>query len=299
MGRQVRDGGPQAGDTTLKLAVTGATGFVGRHVVAELERRGLEATLITRSPSTAPKRGTGFHVVGLDLSSMPPDPFETIVRPETLIHLAWDGLPNYRSMRHLEHELPVQDEFLNALVHGGLKNLVVTGTCLEYGMQSGSLHEELEARPVTAYGQAKNTLRVKLQDAQRKAQFNLTWARLFYLYGGGQAPSSLLPQLEAAVRRGDEAFDMSGGEQLRDYSSVSDAARVLVSLAPTAADNGVVNVCSGVPISVNQLVEKEIAEKGWSIRLNRGHYPYPDYEPMEYWGDRRKMDRCLRSRRVP
>ena len=60
-------------------------------------------------------------------------------------------------------------------------------------------------------------------------------------------------------------------------------------------DNGVVNVCSGEPISVRKLVEGWIEDNGWSIKLNLGYYPYPDYEPMAFWGDRRKLDRCLES----
>ena len=86
---------------------------------------------------------------------------------------------------------------------------------------------------------------------------------------------------------------MSGGEQLRDYLPVEEVARHLVSLALDAGGHGVVNVCSGTPISIRSLVEGWIAQNGWSIGLNRGHYPYLDYEPMAFWGDRRKLDQHL------
>jgi nucleoside-diphosphate-sugar epimerase len=267
--------------------------------VAELERRGLGATLVCRWPSTVPARATKHRVVAFDLSSPPLDPFDAIGRPDVLIHLAWGGLPNFDSLHHFEDELPTQYRFLKTLVSGGLRSLVVTGTCLEYGMQSGALHEDLEAKPVTPYGYAKNALRIQLEYLKRTLPFNLTWARLFYLYGSGQTSSSLLPQLEAAIRRGDRTFDMSGGQQLRDYLPVTEVAAHLVSLALSKADNGIVNVCSGEPISVNSLVERQLAEHGWAIELNRGRYPYPDYEPMEFWGDRQKMDRCMWTRSEP
>jgi nucleoside-diphosphate-sugar epimerase len=83
---------------------------------------------------------------------------------------------------------------------------------------------------------------------------------------------------------------------VRDYLPVAQAASYLVALAMGDRDNGVVNVCSGEPISVRKLVEGWIKDNGWSIKLNLGHYPYPDYEPMEFWGDRQKLDRCLKSR---
>jgi dTDP-6-deoxy-L-talose 4-dehydrogenase (NAD+) len=88
---------------------------------------------------------------------------------------------------------------------------------------------------------------------------------------------------------------MSGGEQLRDYLPAAEVARHLVSLAIGGKDPGIVNICSGKPVSIRSLVEGWIAENGWSIDLNRGLYPYPDYEPMAFWGDRQKMDRCLQA----
>ena len=88
-------------------------------------------------------------------------------------------------------------------------------------------------------------------------------------------------------------FNMSGGEQLRDYLPVAEVARLLVSLALKGEDNGLVKICSGKPISVRSFVEGLIEETGWSIRPNLGYYPYPDYEPMAFWGDRRKLDRCI------
>ena len=152
---------------------------------------------------------------------------------------------------------------------------------------------------MTAYGEAKDALRKELERLQTIRPFDLTWTRLFYLHGAGQAAGSLLPQLDRAIARGDATFDMSGGEQLRDYLPVDDAARQLVALALNGRDNGVVNVCSGQPISVRELVEAVVARHGSSIRLNLGRYPYPDYEPMAFWGDRSKLTRLLDATHEP
>jgi dTDP-6-deoxy-L-talose 4-dehydrogenase (NAD+) len=229
----------------------------------------------------------------MDMANPPADAYDRLGRPQILVHLAWGGLPNYSSPRHLEHELPVHRSFLEGLLTAGLGGVTVTGTCFEYGMQSGALSEDLPTAPVTAYGRAKDELRLQLERLRRGRAFNLTWARLFYLYGEGQAPGSLLPQLEDAIARGDAAFKMSGGEQLRDYLPVEEAAGYLVELAMNGRDNGVVNVCSGRPVSVRELVEGVVARHGSSIELNLGYFPYPEYEPMAFWGDRRKLDHCL------
>jgi nucleoside-diphosphate-sugar epimerase len=271
----------------VNVAVTGASGFVGGHVLAALAQRGMSAVAASRDRAPGATRSAAF-----DLHEPPDDAFERLGKPDTLIHLAWAGLPNYGSSHHVEHELPAQYRFLERLVEAGVRHVVVAGTCLEYGMQSGALDESRPTQPTTAYGVAKDTLRKQLQALQAQVPFALTWARLFYVYGDGQADTSLLSQLKAAVQRGDAAFNMSGGEQLRDYLPIERAAAALVQLARTGRDNGVVNVCSGTPISVASLVRGWIEANGWSIRLNLGYYPYPDYEPMAFWGDCRKLAAC-------
>jgi dTDP-6-deoxy-L-talose 4-dehydrogenase (NAD+) len=160
-------------------------------------------------------------------------------------------------------------------------------------MQSGQLSEEMETHPNHPYGYAKDALRRQLEYLRAAHPFALTWARLFYLFGEGQSEKSLRPQLKRCAERGNKVFDMSGGEQLRDYLPVTDVAKYIVLMALNRADIGIVNICSGKPISVRRLVEDWIRENRWEIKLNLGHYPYPDYEPMAFWGDCSRLDRFL------
>ena len=279
----------------MRVAVTGANGFIGKHLLAELERRSLRATAIIRPSSKEPPELAKHAVIQMDLLDPPPNAFELMGEPEVLIHLGWGGLPNHKSPHHFVEELPAQYRFLENLVKSGLGNMVVAGTCLEYGMTPGELREDMETRPASPYGLAKDTLRRRLEGLKQDQSFSLTWTRLFYVHGDGQAENSVLPQLKRAVERGDETFNMSGGEQQRDFVPVTEAARYLVSLATGNRDNGIVNVCTGQPRSVRDLVERRIRDNGWSIKLNFGYYPYPDDEPMAFWGNREKLDRCLES----
>jgi nucleoside-diphosphate-sugar epimerase len=280
-----------------KIAVTGASGFVGRHVVAELERRGLRPVLLLRANKPAPAFFVGRTILPLELERFEAGSvFDGAGAPDVLIHLAWSGLDNFRSLSHFESEAPSHYAFLRAMVDGGLPSLLTTGTCLEYGLQSGALNEAADTRPVCAYGLAKDTLRRQLDLLGRVKPFALTWARLFYLHGEGQSERALWPSLQRAAKAGDTRFPMSAGEQLRDYLPVTVAARYLVdlALAPSPpSGHGVVNVCAGTPVSVRGLVESWIAANAWPIRPALGAKPYADYEPMAFWGDRTKLDAAL------
>ena len=273
----------------MKVAVTGASGFVGRHILSELTKQSIETVAIVRSLLDKSPVLSSTSTVLLDINDFQANAFEMIGRPDVLIHLAWGGLPNYRSLHHFEHELPMQYRFLKSLVESGLRTLVVAGTCFEYGMQSGPLSEDMEPRPSNPYGLAKDMLRRQLEYLKATHPFALIWSRLFYLYGEGQSESSLFSQLKKAVERGDMVFNMSGGEQLRDYLSVTEAASCVVGLAMAGRDSGIVNICAGQPISVRKLIEGWLIENAWSISINLGYYPYPDYEPMAFWGDSRKL----------
>jgi dTDP-6-deoxy-L-talose 4-dehydrogenase (NAD+) len=269
----------------MKIAVTGATGFIGRYIVDELvNQENIEIFAISRKQTNNNYKKDKINWISLDINHPPDNLFEVIGSPDIVIHLAWEGLNDYKSLHHFESELPTHYNFLKRLIDDGLKNLIVTGTCLEYGMQSGALSANLNTQPVTPYGYAKDALRRQLQFLQSKYDYNLTWARLFYIYGIDQPSGSLFPQLLEAVKTKRKKFNMSGGEQLRDYLPVKEVARQLAVLAMMKRNRGLLNICSGEPQSVRSLVEKWIEENNWEVGLNLGFFPYTNYEPMEFWG---------------
>ncbi len=280
----------------MKVAVTGASGFLGRHVLERLLcRRDLRIVASSRSkPAALPEGLAGLAWVPMDMADASEQSFVRLGEPDVLIHMAWGGLPRYRSLHHYEVELGLQYRFLAALLRAGLARLVCTGTCFEYGMRFGPQHESDVPDPGNPYGLAKHVLRRQLDFLNGEKSFSLLWARLFYLYGPGQAPSSLYCQLHAAIERGDAAFPMSGGEQLRDFLPVTEAAESIVQLALDSGAEGLVNICSGQPVSVRSLVERWRDEARASLVLERGRFPYPNHEPLAFWGSRERLDALLR-----
>jgi dTDP-6-deoxy-L-talose 4-dehydrogenase (NAD+) len=80
-----------------------------------------------------------------------------------------------------------------------------------------------------------------LQNLAQEHPFTLQWARLFYLHGEGQNPNSLLAALDRAIDAGDAQFNMSMGDQLRDYLEITEAAAQLATLIARPDVGGVIN----------------------------------------------------------
>lgn len=279
----------------MRFLVTGASGFIGNELVQCLIDRGHDVVAMSRKGSPRELQCTHESVefVKHDLSNPIKDVRTKFGELDGIAHLAWHGLPNYQAAYHCEQNLQMSYRFLASMVDEGYQNIFVSGTSLEYGMINGCIAETEETAPVTAYGMAKDGLRRMLEDLKQSKFFNLTWGRIFYLTGQTRGGSSLLAQLAHAVHVGEKRFLMSGGEQLRDYLPVATTAKIIASLLESKSDIGPINICSGSPVSVRSLVERWLRENQAEIELVLGYYPYPEYEPMEFWGGREKLDTFL------
>lgn len=279
-----------------KVLVTGATGFIGNYVVEELLKRDFEVITTSRKSVEEAKKFNWIDKVEYiqwDLNNLNQNFFKLFKEPDLVIHLSWEGMSDLKSLIHIEKNLFSSYFFIKNMIENGLKDLVVIGTCLEYGMKEGGLKEDMKTEPIISYALAKDVLRKFIEELKKKYDFDFKWVRLFYLYGRGQNSNSLLSQLDKALENNYDVFNMSGGEQLRDYLPVEKVAEYIVKICIQNKINGIINCCSGKPISIRRLVEEHLMKKNKQIKLNLSCYPYLDYEPMEFWGDIEKLNKIL------
>ena len=95
----------------------------------------------------------------------------------------------------------------------------------------------------------------------------LTWCRLFYLFGEGEDPRRLVPYVRAKLKAGEPA-ELSSGTQIRDFLDVREAGRMIVETA-LGPVQGPVNICSGQPVTVRQIAEA-IADERAALAASRG-----------------------------
>ena len=283
----------------MKVLVTGATGGLGELVVYDLLQRGIRVIATSRDEEKAKKCSFYSQVIYKSFeigSEKDLDLFEYFEKPDLLIHLAWEKLNDYKNEAHLGSILENNKAFLKNLIQNGLKDVTVVGTCYEYGLQEGELKEEMPSKPVLAYPEGKNVLREYLEQLKFNYTFSLKWARVFYVFGTIKGRKNLYTLLLSAIENNEKTFNMSGGEQVRDFLSPTEIAKNLVAIALQKKEEGIINCCSGKPVKLKQVVNDFLLSKNYQLEINYGFYPYLDYEPMVSWGANTRLMRILKGK---
>jgi nucleoside-diphosphate-sugar epimerase len=281
----------------MKVLVTGASGYIGQHLITNLLQKKIDIIASASSEKSLDKFKWKNDVkyVSLDIFNYDNslNLFKHFDFPDKVIHLAWRGLPNYNDKFHFENNLPKDVQFLTNLITNGVKDITVAGTCFEYGLQEGSLLEEMETYPCTYYGLAKDSLRKYLELLSLQHKFKLKWLRLFYSYGDGQSEKSILSLLKMAIQNKHTSFEMSGGEQIRDYLPIEIMTQKIIDISLKSDYAGILNICSGNPKKLKDFIFEYLQDQ--SIELKFGVFPYNKYEPMQFWGDTEKFKNVLNN----
>ena len=274
----------------MKVLVTGSSGYIGRHVVGELLKRGHNVIASDMALDAYYIGDSNVVQTQENIFSGAPDIFEKLGRPDVLIHLAWEAGFVHNSHLHMQ-KLSEHVRFLSDMIKGGLTDVAVMGSMHEVGFFEGAVTADTPCNPLSLYGVAKNALRQAMMIESTSQDFRLYWLRAYYIYGDDQRGSSIFAKITQAASEGKRIFPFTTGQNKYDFIHIDELARQIVSAAtqdretPENIITGIINTCSGEPVSLAEQVETFIRENGFDIELEYGVFPDRAYDSKEIWGD--------------
>lgn len=274
-----------------KVLVTGANGYIGRYVVKQLLDQGQEVLASDFCFDEVDERA---NRVETPIFSNDENIFSSMGEPDVCIHLAWRNGFVHNADSHIL-DLPKHYTFLKNMIDGGLRQLVVMGSMHEIGYWEGAIDENTPCNPLSLYGIAKNALRELVFTLTEGKDVYCQWIRGYYIIGDDLKNNSIFSKLTQAEIDGKEEFPFTTGKNKYDFISVSDLASQIVAVALQRDITGIINCCSGNPVSLADRVEQYIQDNNFKIRLKYGAFPDRPYDSPAVWGDAAKIKEILKK----
>lgn len=274
----------------MKILVTGADGYIGRHIVNNLLDLGHEVIAVDIHTDDINDKAEKkkLNLFTADLTNV----YTSLGSPDVCLHMAWrDGFV-HNSVNHIG-DLSSHYKFLVALMEQGLKHLAVMGTMHEVGYWEGKIDENTPCNPISMYGIAKDALRRSMIAYCKSNSILLQWLRGFYILGDDKKNHSIFSKLLQADEQGQELFPFTTGKTKYDFINVDELVEQ-ISKAVTQTDvTGIINCCSGNPMTLAECVENFIKDHKLKIRLNYGVFPDRPYDSPIIFGDDKKIKQIM------
>ena len=219
-----------------RILVTGASGFIGRRIVSQLESANRDHLAWTRDVGDLQNKSDVLARLN-------------VYKPNVILHLAARSSADEK--QGMASAVSKEVKMIKNLVESMPLDcrLILTGSMAEYGY-SGYFGENDHCRPKTVYGAAKLGCTNYALAVRESHSLDISVARLFGVYGVGEKSSRLFPYLVSQLLAG-RRVSLSDGSQLRDFVAVNDVCSSLINMADVAeVPFPLVNVGTGVGITV-------------------------------------------------
>jgi nucleoside-diphosphate-sugar epimerase len=272
----------------MNIVLTGGTGFIGSHFLHQALAAGHNVLALRRSSSSCPRIPMAQQPQWLE-RQLDEVMAEELRGCEVLVHLAaHTGNVPYDSLANcLQWNLIAVLALFEQARLAGIRRFVVAGSCFEYGRSGeryAAIPTDAPLEPTNSYAASKAAASIALCRWAEEHLLSLDLLRVFHVYGEGEAETRFWPSLRRAAMAGDD-FQMTMGEQIRDFMRVEDVARTFLDRSIDELSTSqvkVFNLSSGHPITIRAFAEgwwKQWEAKG---SLLFGAVPYRSNEVMRY-----------------
>lgn len=273
------------------IMITGANGYIGKHVVKEVLDKGHRVFALDVIDTGIDERA---EIILSSIFEHPEIVDDFIDSVDVCIHMAWRNGFVHNADSHIE-ELWGHYHFLSNIIDKGIKQLIVMGTMHEIGYWEGAIDEMTPANPTSKYGIAKNALRQLVFEKIKGTDTILQWLRCYYITGDDLRNNSIFAKILQAEKEGKKVFPFTSGKNMYDFIDVDELAIQIACVASQTEYEGIINCCTGNPMSLADKVERFIKENKLDIELEYGKFPDRPYDSPGVWGDNTKIDNILKK----
>lgn len=274
----------------MRVLLTGATGFLGAHILRRLLREKVEVAILLRESSNTwridPLLGQ-VKQVKTDFRQL--DYGSEVLREfaaDTVIHAAWSGVMN----RHRNDASQIDDnvgpgvELVRKSIEWGCRNFIGLGSQAEYGPLNRPVNETDLPRPTTLYGASKLAVCTLAEQLCAQAGVRFAWLRVFSTYGPMEDLDWMIPYLVRTLLEKRRPA-LTAGEQKWDYLFAADAAEAVWAVARKAEARGIFNLGSGRVYTLRNIVETIRNQIDPDLPLGFGEVPYRPDQVMHLEAD--------------
>ena len=275
-----------------RIVITGATGFIGIHLIKQWLDKDVEIYSVIRPKSKNVGRipkNDHIHIIELKMEEYDKLP-GLIDSADCFYHLAWEG-----ARAPFRDDAEIQKNNYNCTLQAyetakklGCQFFLGSGSQAEYGLTTEIVDENHPCNPNTEYGKQKLNASKELLSRSERDGMKLIWTRIFSIYGPYDFQGTLMMTSIVKMLH-DEPVEMTAGTQLWDYLYVSDVAAAMVLLAEKECNNGVYNIASGDYKPLKMFIEEIKIILNSKSELRFGAVPYGEHGPVNLTPDSSKM----------
>lgn len=276
----------------MRILVTGANGYIGRHVTKRLLDAGCEVVACDLITTDVDSRACRINI---DLFHYPLENIYNVLQcPDVCLHLAWRNGFVHNADTQIA-DISAHYNLLTALLQQGMKRLAVMSSMHEVGYHEGMISEDTPCNPMSQYGISKLALRQSLTLYCDSHNVPLQWLRGYYIVGDDYHNHSIFTKLCQAAKEGKTTFPFNSGKTKYDFLDISELSLQIASVVMQDEVNGIIECCSGKPVALAEKVEDYIERHGLNIKLEYGAFPDRPYDSPIIYGDRTKIERIMRN----